>query len=240
METKLMKNNLLIIPSGPSALFQTWGSYSQYSFDLAVINWSGETLTNLEDAAYVENTKGQKWKIVGEFANKNDLSNYEYIWVMDDDCLTTFDNIEATFNFCKENNLDLAQPALTPDSHRTHPPTFFIPDAKMHITNTVEIMAPIFSRAVWPECSAHFTKMPLGIGYGLEGYWSKTLGGANGNTKYGGKVAVIDAYPVVHTKMVTGPYQYHMMGLDPNQDGSYFHDMGFGNWEFKTVEVIQL
>jgi hypothetical protein len=237
METKLMKNNLLIIPSGPSALFQTWGSYSQYNFDLAVINWSGETLTNLEDAAYVENTKGQKWKIVGEFANKNDLSNYEYIWVMDDDCLTTFDNIEATFNFCKENNLDLAQPALTSDSYRTHPQTFLIHGAKMHITTSVEIMAPIFSRSAWPDCSAHFTKMPLGVGYGLEGYWSEILQSASGTTKFGGRVAVIDTYPVKHTKPVTGPADYARMGIDPGDDGRYLQSLGFG-WSFDTIEVI--
>jgi hypothetical protein len=233
-----MKQNLLIIPSSPLALFQTWGSYSHHNFDLAVLNWSGAALGNLQDAAYVENINGPKWKIVGEFAAKHDLSNYEYNWVMDDDCLTTFENVESTFNFCKENNLDLAQPALTADSHRTWPSTFHIEGAKMHITTTVEIMAPIFSRAAWPECSAHFSKMPLGVGYGLEGYWSKIVGSVGGNTKYGGKIAVIDLYPVVHTKMVTGPAQYQLMGIDPGIDGMYFHNMGFGNWEFNTVEVI--
>jgi hypothetical protein len=233
-----MKQNLLIIPSSPSALFQSWGNYSHYDFDLAVINWSGAILINLEDAIYVENIKGLKWKIVSEFASKHDLSNYEYIWIMDDDCLTTFENVESTFKFCKENNLDLAQPALTLDSYGSHQPTFLIPGAKMHITNTVEIMTPIFSQVAWPECSAHFSKMPLGVGYGLEGYWSGILESASGNTKYGGKVAVIDTYPVVHTKMVTGPHQYQQMGIDPGVDGWYFHNMGFGNWDFKTIEII--
>jgi hypothetical protein len=233
-----MKQNLLIIPSSSSALFQSWGNYSHYDFDLAVINWSGAILTNLEDAIYVENIKGLKWKIVSEFASKHDLSNYEYIWIMDDDCLTTFENVEATFKFCKENNLDLSQPALTSNSYRTWPSTFHIVGAKMHITNTVEIMTPIFSRVAWPECSAHFSKMPLGVGYGLEGYWSGILESASGNTKYGGKVAVIDAYPVVNTKMVTGPQQYQQMGIDPNQDGMYFSNLGFGVWDFKTIEII--
>lgn len=232
-----MKDNLLIIPSGPTALFQYWEDYSNYNYDLGIINWSGANLSNTENASYVENISGQKWKIVAEFASRHDLSSYEYIWILDDDCLTHPATIAATFELCKEFNLDLAQPALTPDSSRTHPPTFLIPWAKLHITNTVEIMAPIFSQRAWPDCSEHFGKMPLGVGYGLEGYWSDILESASGTTKFGGRVAVIDVYPVKHTKIVTGPTDYARMGIDPGDDGRYFQSLGYG-WSFNTIEVI--
>jgi hypothetical protein len=232
-----MKTNLLIIPAGPNALFQQWGDYSNCNFDLVVLNWTSAPLTNLEHAAYVETTPGQKWKIVADFAGKQDLSQYEYIWILDDDCLTTPEGVEATFNFCKEHNLDMAQPALTPDSFRTHPSTFLIPGAKMHITDTVEIMCPIFSQRAWPECSEHFGKMPAGVGYGLEGYWAGVLDSKSGTTKFGGRVAVIDLYPVRHVKTVTGPAEYARMGIDPNDDGRYFQQLGFG-WSFNTIEVV--
>jgi len=232
-----MKQNLLIIPAGANALFQQWEDYSNFNFDLAVLNWSSAPLTNLEHATYVETTPGQKWKIVADFASKQDLSQYEYIWILDDDCLTHPATIDATFNLCKEYNLDLAQPALTPDGDRTHPSTFLIPGAKLHYTNTVEIMCPIFSQRTWPECSAHFGKMPAGVGYGMEGYWSDILESATSITKFGGRVAVIDIYPVKHTKTVTGPAEYARMGIDPNDDGRYFQQLGFG-WSFNTIEVI--
>jgi len=232
-----MKPNLLIIPAGANALFQSWGDYSNCNFDLAIVNWSGANLANTENAAYVENIPGQKWKIVSAFRDKHDITQYEYVWVLDDDCLTTLEAIEATFNLCKEYNLDLAQPALTADSSRTHPPTFLIPGAKLHYTNTVEIMGPIFSRAAWPECSAHFGLMPAGVGYGLEGYWSDILQSTSSTTKFGGRVAVIDIYPVKHTKTVTSPHEYARMGIDPGDDGRYFQSLGFG-WSFNTIEVV--
>jgi hypothetical protein len=232
-----MKQNLLIIPAGPNALFQQWSDYSNLNFDTAIINWKGAPLVNTEGATYMENIPGQKWKIVAEFALRHDISQYERIWVLDDDCLTTPEGIAATFDLCKEYNLDLAQPALTPDSSRTHPSTFLIAGAKLHYTNTVEIMCPIFSQRAWPECSAHFGTMPAGIGYGMEGYWSDILESASSTTKFGGRVAVIDVYPVKHTKIVTGPAEYHAMGIDPNDDGRYFQQLGFG-WSFNTIEVI--
>jgi len=232
-----MKKNLLIVPAGPNALFQQWSDYSNCNFDLAVLNWSSAPLTNLEHAAYVETTPGQKWKIVADFAGKHNVDQYEYIWILDDDCLTTPEGIEVTFNLCKEYNLDMAQPALTPDSDRTHPSTFLIPGAKLHYTNTVEIMCPIFSQRAWPVCSEHFGKMPLGVGYGLEGYWSDVLESATSITKFGGRVAVIDVYPVKHTKRVTGPAEYARMGIDPGVDGHYFANLGFG-WSFNTIEVV--
>ena len=151
--------------------------------------------------------------------------------------MTHPETIEATFSLCKEYNLDLAQPALTPDSSRTHPSTFLIPGAKLHYTNTVEIMCPIFSQRAWPECSAHFGTMPVGIGYGMEGYWSDILESATSTTKFGGRVAVIDVYPVKHVKTVTGPAEYARMGIDPNDDGRYFQQLGFG-WSFNTIEVV--
>jgi hypothetical protein len=232
-----MKKNLLIIPAGAGALFQDWNDYFGFNFDVGIINWTGSQLRNTEHATYVENIPGQKWKIVAEFARRHDVSQYEYIWILDDDCLTTPEGVEATFNFCKEHNLDMAQPALTPDSFRTHPSTFLIPGAKMHITDTVEIMCPIFSKAAWPVCSEHFGKMPAGVGYGLEGYWAGVLDSKSGTTKFGGRVAVIDLYPVKHTKNVTGPAQYHAMGINPDDDGHYFANLGHG-WTFNTIEVI--
>ena len=233
-----MKQNIVIIPAGPNALFQNWTDYSKFNFDTAIINWSNADLKNTEHATYKENIVGQKWRIVSEFAKLHDLSQYEYIWVLDDDCLTTPEGIEATFNMCKEYDLDLAQPALTPDSFGSHKSTFLIPGAKLHITNTVEIMCPIFSQRAWAACSIHFGLMPLGIGYGLEGHWTRMLDSESGTTKFGGKVAVIDMYPVKHTKRVNGPSDYARMGMNPDDDGMYFHKLDSSPWSFNTLSVV--
>jgi hypothetical protein len=232
-----MKSNLVIIPAGPTALFQQWTDYSNYNFDLAIINWSGNKLENIEKAVYYEEMPGQKWKLMYEFDKKHDLSQYEYIWCLDDDCATVPDLIQSTFDFCVENDLDLAQPALESSSYYSHIPTLMIPNAKMHIVNTVEIMCPIFRQRVWKECIEPIANMPLGIGYGFEGYWQGVLKSKNGITKYGGKVAVIDRYPVLHTQPVTQLFQFKNKGLDPDLDGRYFYNLGYP-WSFDTIEVI--
>jgi hypothetical protein len=98
-------------------------------------------------------------------------------------------------------------------------------------------MCPIFSQQAWLPCTEYFNKMPLGIGWGLEGQWTQALDCESGITKFGGKVAVIDAFPVKHTKPVTGGPDYARVGVDPNDDSRYFQKLGFG-WSFKTIEVI--
>ena len=232
-----MKKNLVIIPSGNFAQFEQWSDLSQYNFDLGIIVWSDNKLKNIENAKYIEYLQGQKWHIISKFAEKNPVDSYEYIWILDDDCQVDPATIDKIFEFCKENNLDLAQPALTANSFASHQPTFQIPGAKMHITDTVEIMCPIFSQRVWQDCSRHFGKMPVGIGYGMEGYWRTVLESANGTTRYGGLVAVIDSYPVHHSKSVTNAHDYAQKNIDPNQDGFYFQHLGY-LWKFNTLNIV--
>lgn len=232
-----MKKNLVIIAAGSDALFQEWADYSIYDFDLAVILWDHFEIKNTENAKFVETIQGHKWKIISQFAKKHDLSGYEYIWTLDDDCLTTSKSVDDTFKFCKENNIDLAQPALTPDSYYAHPPTVLVHGAKMHITNTVEIMCPIFSQRAWTVCTSYLDKMPLGIGFGLEGVWTQDLECQNGTTKFGGQVAVIDRYPVKHTRKITYMKDYQARGLNPLDDFNYFKNLGYG-WSFHTLRVI--
>lgn len=233
-----MKKNIVIITAGPNALFQQWEDYSNYNFDLAIIKWKDCELTNTENAIFCETIAGYKFHIINEFSKLYNLSGYEYIYILDDDCLTTPADINATFDFCKQNNLDLSQPALTLDSFGSHPPTFRLSGSTMHITDTVEIMCSIFSQCAWPDCSEHFGKMPLGLGYGMEGYWTGILDSKSGVTKFGGKVAVIDKYPVKHTRPVSGPSDFARRGIDPNDDSRYFIKLGYGGWTFKTIEVI--
>ena len=227
------------MPAGPNASFQQWSNYNQHNFDLAVLQWTEDELLNTEDLTYFEEGPAQKWHLIGAFANKFDLSGYEYIWCLDDDCITTPENIAQTFDFCKQHNLDLAQPGLAPGSYNSHAPTLQIQDSIMHITDTVEIMCPIFSQKAWSACNDCNLDLPWGIGYGLEGYWQGVLECSAGITKFGGRVAVIDQLPVQHIKPVTQAHEYAAMGMDPNDDGMYFANKGFGNWTFRTLEVIK-
>jgi hypothetical protein len=237
----MTKPNLLIINAGwADAPFRHWTDISKENFDLAVLQWN-DTITypNADQFTYHEHIVGQKWRLVGTFNEKYDLSGYEYIQVMDEDMLTTPELVSATFDFCRDNNLDLAQPALTADSSFSHPATRLIEGAQMHITNTVEMMADIHSQRTWAECMDPCLKMPSGIGFCIEGYWKHVLQSDSGTTKYGGRVAVIDRYPVLHLKPVSSIAELEARGADPRADDAWFKQYyNFGDWSFATIEVV--
>lgn len=232
-----MKENLVIIPAGPDALFQDWPDYTTFNFDLALVLWTPCNLKNAENAKFYDIIPDHKWKLIFHFASKYDLSNYEYIFVLDDDILTSPEVIDLIFRFCKEYNLDLAQPAMSLDSYHAGSSSTLIPGAKMHITNSVEIMCPIFSKRAWPICISHADKMPIGVGFGLEGFWTKELESQGGITKFGGLVAVIDQYPVKHTRPTANAETYKQRGYDPREDWVYFENLGYPLY-LETIKVI--
>lgn len=237
---KQVKKNLLIMPAGPGAVFEDWVDYNQYNFDLAVLQWNdGPALPNVEQAVYHERGAGQKWHLIARFAEKYDLSGYDYIACFDDDCITVPELVAATFDFCRDNNLDVAQPALTLDSYIAHTSTTIIDNATMHITDTVEIMCPIFSQRCWPEANALSGMLPDGTGHELEVYWRIIFDSSTGTTKYGGRVAVIDCLPVKHSKPITTPEGFLRKGMEPGKDSRWIQSAGYSGWSFKTIEVIQ-
>ena len=227
------------MPSGPGAVFESWTDYDQYNFDLAILQWDTSDLSNTEKAVYHEKGPGQKWHQIDRFNEKYDLSGYEYVACFDDDCHATPATIASMFDFCRDNNLDVAQPALTKNSYIAHIPTVQIDGACMHITDTVEIMCPIFSQRCWPEANALSGLLPDGTGHELEVYWRIIFESDTGTTKYGGRVAVIDQYPVCHTRPVTTPAQFAAKGMEPGKDSRWIQSAGYSGWSFKTIEIIQ-
>jgi hypothetical protein len=234
-----MKKNLLIIAAGPDALFQEWGEYKDYDFDVAIIRWGDFDLKNVEDAAYYESITGYKFHIIDKFRKKHDISQYEYIWCLDDDCISTWDLVEETFKFMKDENLDMAQPALEPSGCWAWEQTKCVLGSKMRISDCVEIMAPIFSQRAWQVCCDDILeKLPFGAGYYLEGYWKAKLESHTGTTKFGGRVAIIDRLPVYHTKPATSPAEWAARGLDAGADGRYLvAELGY-QLEWNILETI--
>jgi hypothetical protein len=234
-----MKPNLLIMCAGPGAVFENWGDYSNENFDLAVLQWNaGDRLPNTEHAAYYEQGAGQKFHNIDRFNEKYDLSAYEYIGVVDDDCITTAEEYSKMFEFCKQHGMDIAQPALTHNSYIAHEPTRQIPDAVWHSTDTVEIMCPIFSQRCWPEAAALFGMLPDGTGHELEVYWRIVFESNNGTTKYGGRVGVIDQHPVFHSRPITTPEDFIRKGMEPGKDSRWIQAAGYAGWSFRTIEVF--
>ena len=124
--------------------------------------------------------------------------------IMDDDLEMSPKDIELFFIINKKYNFDLSQPALTKDSYRTYIGTVQLNDTIYHKTNTVEIMAPCFSRRFLNITIDDLKASKYGYGWGLENLWDKKYNAGYGNSIFGGQIGIIDATPMKHTRPVGG------------------------------------
>ena len=204
-----MKPYLALFRAGPSSLHpQAVERLADQNFDYA-LSWFGDEAPDAPGAAFVHMQKGAKWPgLEATLATYwAQISQYRYIWLPDDDLLCVPEQVSRMFAICDELQLDLAQPALTPDSYFTHVVTLRHSEFQVRFTNFVEIMAPIFSTAmlsrVVPTLHGNIS------GYGLDNVWPRL--------SQLGRVAIIDDTPVKHTRPVGGPnYLFNKKaGLSP-------------------------
>jgi hypothetical protein len=225
-----MKNNAVIITCGKNSLHQYWKNLSSYNFDIYLIVYD-ETIFNsdsLKEITGIMYNTGWKWVLISEFLEKYNLNSYDYIMFMDDDLEILPTHLNDYFNYIKENNIHIAQPALTNDSYFSHRVT--LQKTKTHrIVNTVEIMCPTFNKECFNKALT-FLKIPnlrnniIGICWYLELLIEDFLTDKNGNTISNGKVAIVDKYPVKHTKPIGLTYK----NIDPGADIEFYKK--YFNW----------
>lgn len=165
-------------------------------FDYA-LSWYGDEAPDAPGAAFVHLQKGAKWPgLEATLRAARDLvSRYRYVWLPDDDLLCEPETVARMFAVCDELQLELAQPALTPDSYFSHAITLQHAAFQLRFTNFVEIMAPVLSvdmlARVLPTMAGNAS------GYGLDTLWPRL--------SQVGRLAVLDDTPVKHTRPVGGP-----------------------------------
>ena len=195
-----MKRNLVIVRAGDKSLHPEWlkGAPSR-SWDL-VVNYYGEN-PDLYRVPGVEriDSKGPKWPALHELicANPRFQTDYDYIWLPDDDLRTDAAQINLLFEIMAQYHLQVAQPALTWNSYFGHLTTVRNSKFRLRYTNYVEVMAPCLSARLLamtlPLFNANLS------GWGLDFVWTKFA--ANPDAE----VAIIDAVSVQHTRPVGGP-----------------------------------
>lgn len=201
------KNNLLIICCGKDSLHQQWKTNHQtQNFDLCLIIYDRSIYEdeNTKSAKFVFYNNGFKFENIAKCITKEIYRLYDFVGIIDDDILTTPEDINNIFAMGKNQNFDLFQPAYTHDGHPSHA-DFLVQDCNYdyRIFNTVEIMCPFFSQRAYNVICNEFDTSPYKMGYGLEYAFEKLLSSQSGQTIYGGLVAVIDKIPVKHCRPIT-------------------------------------
>lgn len=165
---------LVLVRAGPvwnEAQMLEFTSMSEF-WDLAV-SWYGPHAPLPNPAfSHVHHMPGGKWEGVFEFFRiwPEALDEYDYIWLPDDDIQTSPEDMGRLFGAMHENDLWLAQSALSDDSQIYWPITLHCPELTLRWTTFIELMAPCFSsrflKTVLPLFEGRRT------GYGLDHFWA--------------------------------------------------------------------
>jgi hypothetical protein len=162
------------------------------------------------------------------------IFDYDAIWITCDDISTNATNINKMFETFMSNNLWLAQPALTRDSHHTHRITLQKRGNILRYTNFVEVMVPLFTPYALSVCWNTFAKNRSA--WGIDLIWPKLLG------KPKDKIAIIDATPVKHTRPVGGGTLYKDVNGSHHDDlARICKEYNLNNpFNFKTYGTIKM
>lgn len=163
-------------------------------------------------AEYYEEEGSNKFGAFDAFYRKTVASSqYRYVLVVDDDIDFRPGDISRLFALCDAHQLYLAQPSLRWGTNANHDVTLHNPLCVVRRTRFVEVMAPCFSRAALERLQPTFclNRSTWGIDYA----WSSLLVGE-------GKIAIVDAIQVAHTKAVSldgGAFYLKLRaaGIDP-------------------------
>jgi hypothetical protein len=120
------------------------------------------------------------------------LDNYDWIWLPDDDIATDCSTLNRFFSIVQANGFDLAQPALTQDSHIAHDITRQRAEFRWRYTSFVEIMCPCFSKRAFKLCRPHLGATVSS--WGIDLVFPKLLGYPRRG------IAIVDETPVRHTR----------------------------------------
>lgn len=197
-----MTRGLVVLRCGRSSLHWDWLDGPQKNWDLILCPY--QDIDARGQAARV--IPGQKWDGLARFfAEFNGWRDYDYICLPDDDIATNTHTLNAFFDFCHRFEIDLAAPALTPDSYFSHPITMKNTEFVARRTSFVEIMMPCFSRAFFQEVLPTFGLSRSGTGFGLDYLWPHMLSYED--------TWIFDEPAVHHTRPVGGLRQQRLAEL---------------------------
>lgn len=164
-------------------------------FDVWLFVWDGSLFESSEfrDCHVIHVNGYNKWDFARDFLAPDIVREYEFLFVWDDDLNVTNFDPDLFLAVMSHNRLEMAQPALSRDSYFSHRITLQRQGIG-RLTDFVEVMAPVWTRAAWPAWYKMLTPdNPWGWGYDLAAH------SACGYERMG----IVDCTTVRHSKPFT-------------------------------------
>lgn len=186
------RKHLLFSSVGDINSTESWVSdIKTKNFDL-VMYYYGNKDTPPTCADLLVKRKGLKFENFCHYIDHNDISQYESVWVVDDDIVMDTESINRMFELFSDYKLWLAQPSFAHDSVAPFGMTRNDSSCVLRYTNFVENNVAIFSTDVIPKLKQSFNE--AGTGFGVDFVWTSLLGFPTN------KIAVIDAVSCCHPR----------------------------------------
>lgn len=204
-----MNRYLVIARVGDRSLHRGWMGPGRRNFDL-FLSYYGATPGQFdEDAQYYERRMGTKWGGLSELLEEHwsTVSRYDAVWMPDDDIEMTAPMVSRMFELFMGVGLNLAQPALTPDSYSYWDVVRQRPGSVVRFTRFVEVMMPLFDQATLAFLRPGFSESPSG--WGLDYVWPHLLA-PRGNPL---AMGILDAVPARHTRPLGGGELYKSQAI---------------------------
>ncbi len=135
---------------------------------------------------------GQKWQLAQKYIKPENISEYDYIFVWDDDlCLSPNFSLDEYINTIRRYGFDISQPALFRGSYSSHAVTEQQPNWLCRQTNFVEIMCPVFTQKAWCDFYCYLDKQNNSC-WGYDYVFNKL-----------GRCGIVDMQAIIHTRPVS-------------------------------------
>jgi hypothetical protein len=191
------------------------------NFDIALNLYAAPRDGSLPSHEYLISGGINKYKAAYQFIDEELLREYRGFMFLDDDLEITYSQLSSFLEFCRRNDLQLAQPSQTPDSHCSHDSLRQVPGARSRRSEIVEVMCPYFSARALR--TAIFTFDLSYSTWGLDYLWPKLRGL---------RPVVVDEYNIKHVRPMEshGPFYEYMrrIGISPHDEAAKLRSMPVG------------
>jgi hypothetical protein len=230
------RRTAVFLQCGSDSCHEDWYRLAARSWDL-VVNFFDDRYLNCiaGDLVFRQRGVGSKftafWCLIRDYPEI--VWSYDYWMLMDDDLLTSMDDIERLFKIVITRSLDQAQPSLTQDSDCAWPVFKQVPGSKIRHVNGVEIMSPILSRRALVLGKHVFAQTVSGWGLDL-------ALGKIARERLRTEPAVIDEIRIKHTKRIdtsTGSFYKFLQGVGISAKVEWRHLVRLYNTETHFFEL---
>ena len=148
---KLKKKNMVFISAGDNTNFDILYVNELMEYDIYVIYYgNNETIFNKYKSrvTFIEMRKGSKFQNFRYFYDryKYIIDYYDYFFILDDDIIFKYNDINDMFSISKKYNLSICGPSFKEGSKISHKITKQKKNIILTYTNFVEVNSPLFNK----------------------------------------------------------------------------------------------